>query len=220
MAIPLSMGIVDEEFEERVLNNLVDSILANDKALTAGDIGFHYLIDALTKGNQAQLIYDMNNRDDVPGYGYQIKNGATALTESWEALRTKSNNHMMLGHIMEWFYTGLGGIRQEEESVGYKDIIIKPSFVSGLNEVKTSYESVYGTIVSNWKIEDNTITMKINIPVNTSSKIYIPVSDINKITINNTVAENSQFTINTNENMNESVVHIGSGAYTIKFQYE
>ena len=110
MAIPLSMQIVEDEYKEQVLHNLVDSIRVNDKALTAGDIGFHYLIDALTKGDQSQLLYEMNNRDDVPGYGYQLKKGATALTESWDALGRKSNNHLMLGHLEEWLYTGLGGI--------------------------------------------------------------------------------------------------------------
>jgi len=50
----------------------------------------------------------MNTRDDVPGYGYQLRKGATALTESWAALESVSNNHLMLGHLMEWFYEGLG----------------------------------------------------------------------------------------------------------------
>jgi len=30
---------------------------------------------------QADVIFDMNSRTDVPGYGYQLAHGATALTE-------------------------------------------------------------------------------------------------------------------------------------------
>ena len=217
MAIPLSMGIVEDKYRDVVLQNLVDSLLANDKALTAGDIGFHYLVDALTQGNQAQLVYDMNNRNDVPGYGYQIKMGATTLTESWDALRTSSNNHMMLGHIEEWFYTSLGGIRQEKESVGYKNILIKPAFVNGLDEVKTSYESVYGTIVSEWEKENESITMQVEIPVNTSAKIFIPVSDLSNVKLNNTLVPDSQEIISSQTNENESVIQVGSGKYTIMF---
>jgi hypothetical protein len=48
----------------------------------------------------------MNSRDDVPGYGYQLKNGATALTESWQGLTVVSNNHFMLGHIKNGFMQG------------------------------------------------------------------------------------------------------------------
>ena len=43
MTIPLSTAIVEDEYREKVLINLVDSIITNNKALTAGDIGFHYL---------------------------------------------------------------------------------------------------------------------------------------------------------------------------------
>ena len=181
MAIPLSMGIVEDRYRQQVTKNLVDSILADNKAVTAGDIGFHYLIDALTKAGESQLIYDMNNRDDVPGYGYQIKKGATALTESWQALPDVSNNHLMLGHLMEWFYTGLGGIGQQKNTVAYSDIVIKPSFVDGLDWVKTSYECSYGTIKSEWKKTDQGIEMNISVPVNTTASIYLPQADENKI---------------------------------------
>ena len=90
------------------------------KSLTAGDIGFHFLVEALMNGGRSQLLYEMNARNDVPGYGFQLEKGATALTESWPALENVSNNHLMLGHLMEWFYAGLGGIGQSEQSAAYR----------------------------------------------------------------------------------------------------
>ena len=104
MAMPWSVGLVDEQYKAKVLQNLENSIHEQGNPLTAGDVGFHYLVDALTQGGKSQLLYDMNARDDVPGYGYQLKKGATALTESWPALENVSNNHLMLGHLMDWFY--------------------------------------------------------------------------------------------------------------------
>lgn len=109
MSMPLVLGLVEERYRDQVFSNLTDSIKANNKELTAGDVGFHYLVKALQEGGASQLIYEMNSRTDVPGYGYQLQKGATALTESWAALEEVSNNHLMLGHIMEWFYSGLGG---------------------------------------------------------------------------------------------------------------
>jgi hypothetical protein len=215
MAIPLSMGIVKDKYREKVLQNLVDSILLNNKILTAGDIGFHYLIDALTKGNQTQLIYDMNNRDDVPGYGYQIRKGATAMTESWEALREKSNNHMMLGHIEEWFYNGLGGIRQDDNSVAFKNIVINPAFVQGLYEVKTSFESPYGLIRSEWIKDKQKTIMLIEIPVNTKARVYIPSGDTTKITVNKQKLSNNPEIEIFDHTKEITVVKIGSGKYNI-----
>ena len=174
MAMPLCLGLVEDQYRKDVLNNLVDSIRANGNALTAGDVGFHYLVQALTEGGASQLLFEMNNRDDVPGYGYQLKKGATTLTESWQALSGVSNNHLMLGHIMEWFYRGLGGIRQAKISSGYKNIVISPEVVGGITYTKVSYLSPHGMIKSHWEKKENIFILHVEIPVNTQATIYLP----------------------------------------------
>ncbi|SFE16776.1 Alpha-L-rhamnosidase N-terminal domain-containing protein [Chitinophaga sp. CF118] len=174
MAMPLCTGLVDEKYRKEVFKNLVDSITHDGKKLTAGDIGFHFLIEALQEGGASQLIYDMNYRSDVPGYGFQLAKGATALTESWPALENVSNNHLMLGHIMEWFYNGLAGINQSAESVAYKDIIIRPEVVGDISYVKGSYNAQYGTIRSEWKKEGGVFYLYVQIPANTTATIYLP----------------------------------------------
>ena len=163
------------------MKNMADSITASGKKLTAGDIGFHFLIQALHDGNASQLIYDMNYRDDVPGYGYQLKKGATALTESWPALAEVSNNHLMLGHIMQWFYEGLGGINQSADSYGYKRIIIKPELVGDINFVNASQQTTYGIISSQWKKTATTFSLDVSIPGNTTAIIYLPAVNRNDI---------------------------------------
>lgn len=174
MAMPLVLGLVEDRYKEAVFKNLVDSITATGKKLTAGDVGFHFLVQALQEGGASQLLYDMNFRDDVPGYGYQLRKGATALTESWQALEVVSNNHLMLGHIMEWFYGGLAGIRQSDRSVAWSNIVIQPEVVGDISYVKGSYESLYGTIVSEWKKEGPVFTLNVTIPANTQATVYIP----------------------------------------------
>ncbi|HEY5510335.1 MAG TPA: family 78 glycoside hydrolase catalytic domain [Prolixibacteraceae bacterium] len=176
MAMPMCVGLVEDKFRKEVFRNLVGSIEKSGKALTAGDIGFHFLVKALEEGGGSQLLFDMNFRDDVPGYGFQLKKGATALTESWPALEQVSNNHLMLGHLMEWFYTGLGGIKQDPGSQGFERIIIRPEIVGDLTFAKAGYNSVHGRIRSEWKLEKDEITMEVEIPVNTTGTIFFPVS--------------------------------------------
>jgi hypothetical protein len=175
MSMPLCFDMVDAKYRAKVVANLVDSINKNGKALTAGDIGFHYLVEALTSNGQSQLLYEMNNRDDVPGYGFQLKKGATTLTESWQALEVVSNNHLMLGHVMEWFYNGIGGIRQAGNSVAFKNSVIKPSVVGDLTSAQTIFESPYGTIATDWKKDNTSFSLKVTIPCNTSALVYVPV---------------------------------------------
>ena len=119
LAMPLVVGLAPDGEEGRVQDGLVRRIEKDGRALTAGDIGFHYVVEALSRAGRGDLLFAMNARDDVPGYGFQLKKGATALTESWAALEEVSNNHLMLGHLVRWFYAGLLGIDQQDDSVGY-----------------------------------------------------------------------------------------------------
>ena len=116
----------------------------------------------------------MNSRSDRPGYGYQLKKGATALTESLAALPNVSNNHMMLGHLMEWFYSGLGGIYQTDNSIAYRNIIIAPKPVGNIKWSKCSYNSPQGIIVSEWELVENTFSLTVEVPKTSSAKIIIP----------------------------------------------
>ncbi len=184
MSMPLAVGLVDEQKQDAVLHQLVESIRQSGNALTAGDVGFHFLVKALQDGGQSQLLYEMNSRDDVPGYGYQLKKGATALTESWAALEESSNNHLMLGHIMEWFYSGLAGINQTDGSVGYKEVLIKPTPVGDISWAKGSFNSPYGEIESHWEKHNNSFVLNIQIPVNTTAHISLPATTTSKITVN------------------------------------
>ena len=125
---------------------MVKDIKGRNNALTAGDIGYRYVLRALEDAGRSDVIFNMNSRDDVPGYGFQLKHGATALTESWQAYESVSNNHFMLGHLMEWFYAGLAGIKQADHSVAYNKIEIKPQPVGDVTAAKATYHSPYGEL--------------------------------------------------------------------------
>jgi hypothetical protein len=186
--------------------------------LTAGDVGFHYLVEALTKGGKSQLLYEMNNRNDVPGYGFQLSRGATALTESWPALENVSNNHLMLGHLMEWFYSGLGGIGQTENSVAYKEISIKPKMVEGLSHVKVGYDSPYGPIQCDWTRQDKTVTCNVEVPVNTTALITFDIESNTKVSegdLEVSVNKDVKMIIKNNGVM---ICKVGSGRYSFRIE--
>src|ERR1035437_9911278 len=216
MSMPLCVGLVDENNRKAVFQNMTDSIIQSGKRLTAGDVGFHFLVKALEEGGGSQLLYDMNFRNDVPGYGFQLKKGATALTESWAALKEVSNNHLMLGHIMEWFYTGLGGIKQQENSVAFKDLIIRPEIVGDLTESKTSYQSPYGTIKSEWKREGKNLVLHVEVPFNTSAIVYLPTTNRASITEGNKPLDQLEDIQYAGTDNDKSKYKIGSGSYTFK----
>jgi hypothetical protein len=181
-AMPLHFGMVEERDRPEVFRNLVRSIRQGGGALTAGDVGFDYLLKALEEGGASGLIYEMNSREDVPGYGFQLAKGATALTESWAARTDVSNNHMMLGHLMEWFYSGLAGIRQAPGSKGFETIEIKPHPVGDIAWVKARYHSILGEIACNWRVENGRFYADVTIPPNARAKIHIPATTGSAVT--------------------------------------
>ena len=171
-SMPLVVGLVPEEDRQAVCKNLIAAVEKDNYALTAGDVGYHYLVQALQDAGASEVVWRMNSRDDVPGYGFQLKKGATALTESWPALRYVSNNHMMLGHLMEWFYTGIGGIRQAPGSPGFEKIIIDPQPVGDLTWADVSHRCIRGEIRCRWEKTEKGFTLDIRIPVGSTAAVY------------------------------------------------
>jgi alpha-L-rhamnosidase len=218
-AMPLFFGMADDTLKKDIVANLLRSVKENNKALTAGDIGYRYLLRVLEQEGQSRLIYEMNSKTDVPGYGYQLSKGATSLTESWAALKYVSNNHMMLGHLMEWFYSGLGGIRQTSLSSGYEDILIEPEIVGDITWAEAEYNSVHGVIGVSWKTEDGNLSIKVHIPVGCKATVCIPQADPDLITENKiTLKDNRDIKISGTSN-GKTRCMISSGEYLFKTRY-
>lgn len=173
-ALPLVFGIVEPAHSNAVLASLVKDVQAHDGQMTAGDIGFRFLLQALSQGGRSDLIYQMINQDKKPGYGYMLKKGETSLTEAWDANLTTSHNHFMLGHITEWFYQDLVGIGCDPTGPGFKKIIFKPNPVGDLTWAKASYDSARGKITSHWKHDGSQFTLEVEIPPNTTATVYLP----------------------------------------------
>jgi hypothetical protein len=173
-SIPLVMGICEPANRAAVVDAIVADVRSRGNALTAGDVGYRYLLRALADGGRSDVIFDINNQSDKPGYGLQLKRGATSLTEAWDAGPGSSQNHFMLGQIQEWFYHDLAGIQNAPGSAGFKKIVINPQPVGDVTWVKASYNSIRGKIASDWKRDGGKFTLKISIPANTTATVYVP----------------------------------------------
>jgi alpha-L-rhamnosidase len=217
-AMAVYMKLVEPANKAAVVENIVKDIRAKNNGLTAGDIGYRYLLRVLEAEGRSDVIFDMNSRSDVPGYGYQLAQGATALTESWAALPTVSNNHFMLGHLMEWFYSGLGGIRQEADDIAFKHIKIYPELVGDLSSAKTSYVSPYGRIATNWKKTGTSFEMEVVIPANTRASVYLPAGKEQVITEGGLALASQPEVKQTGFENGRTILQIGSGTYHFKVQ--
>lgn len=200
-AVPVFMDIVEPQYKQAVMDNLLADIKAKGDRLTTGDVGNRYLFQALAQNGQNETMYKINNHYDAPGYGFQIKFGLTTLTEQWDPTKGNSYNHFMMGQIEEWFYQSLAGIVPDPENPGFKHFFIQPEVVGDMTFAKATYESIYGKIASAWEKKNGKLILKVEIPANTSATIKLPIENNSEIKVNGKP---------TND------LKLGSGIYTIE----
>lgn len=172
-SLALYLNLVPEDRRQAVLDNLVKDIKAHGTRLTTGDVGNRYLFQTLADNGLNELMYAMHNHEDAPGYGFQLKFGATTLTEQWDPRQGSSWNHFMMGQIEEWFYDALAGIRPNPQG-GYQHAVIRPQAVGDLKHVKSSYRSLYGLISVEWTHQGGEFQLTVSIPVNCAADVYLP----------------------------------------------
>ena len=174
-AMPLVFGLVPSDQRERVLASLVNDVQTH--GLTTGDVGYRYLLRALADAGRSDIIFTLNNQSEKPGYGYQLAHGATSLTEAWDAGYRSSQDHFMLGQIMEWFYHDLAGIGLDPAAPGFKHIIIRPQLAGDITWARADYESLRGRIHSAWNLEAGQLVLEVEIPVGATATVFVPAVD-------------------------------------------
>ena len=229
-AIPLVMGICDPTNRAAVVDAIVRDVRSRGNALTAGDVGYRYLLRALADAGRNDVIFDMNNQSDKPGYGMQLKKGKTSLTEAWDG--GSSQNHFMLGQIEEWFYHDLAGIQDggagilpadsadvDVPSPGFKAILIAPHPVGDVTWTKANYNSIRGKIVCNWKRDEQQFTLNVTIPPNTTATVFVPATYAENVTESGKPAKQSAGVNFLRMENDHAVFAVESGKYTFRSRF-
>ncbi|MDL2265999.1 glycoside hydrolase family 78 protein [Parabacteroides sp. OttesenSCG-928-G07] len=178
LSVPLQWGIVPDDMMQKVADNLAKRVEEAGFHLDVGVLGAKALLNALTKYGHVETAYKVAVQDKYPSWGWWIVNGATTLLENWDldAPRDISDNHMMFGEIGGWFFKGLGGIYPDPEQPGFKNILLRPNFVDGLEEFEATHASPYGLIVSKWKRERRYVNYSVEVPPNSTAVLYLPAN--------------------------------------------
>ena len=81
-------------------------------------------------------------------------------------------------------YRTVAGIGYDGENPGFKHILLAPAFDSRLRQVRSSYESAYGTITTSTDITGSTTTFRAAIPANTTATVRLPLKETQTLTVN------------------------------------
>jgi alpha-L-rhamnosidase len=232
-ATALDLNLVPDNLRPAAMQRLLDDIEAKDFAISCGEVGHPSLLRVLMKAGRSDLIYRIHHQSDRPGYGYQLAKGATTLTEAWDASPI-SHNHFMLGHIMEWFYAGLAGIRPDDphmpdsadithdmaspdpDAWGFKHFIIRPEPVDEITWAKATYHSIRGPISSEWHADGETFTLAVAVPPNTEATIYLPAESLDDVRESGRRLVRAEGVVSFALDQGRAVIRVGSGRYSFE----
>ena len=179
-ALALALDLPEPADRPRVLAALVRDVETRGYATTGG-VGFRYLLRALADAGRSDLILRLVTQDENPGYGWQLAHGATTLTEAWDASREASQDHFMLGQVIEWLYADLAGIAPDPEKPGFANLIVRPQPIGDLTWTEAGYDSIRGPVKVRWERDGQRLRLHVSIPANTTATVFVPARAGSKV---------------------------------------
>ncbi|WP_089839821.1 family 78 glycoside hydrolase catalytic domain [Granulicella pectinivorans] len=172
----IATGIAPESQRAAMVDKAVKDIEAHGNHLTTGFLGTPFLLNVLDENDRSDIAFRLLLSDTYPSWGYMVKKGATTWWERWNGDTgdpgMNSYNHYAFGSVMAWVYRRAAGIDTDATGPGYHHLTVHPHFNAALPQLHTEYDSVYGTIVSDWKQSSKKFT--ITIPPNTTATVILP----------------------------------------------
>ncbi len=123
----------------------------------------------LFKKGDSDLAVDLLTHNGDQGFEHWRRNGATTFHEYWDSNRSRSHSHPMFGAPVAYLFEYLLGIRQTEDSAGYKSIIIEPMSVDRFKWMKGSITTPNGVIAVSYVNDNGRVEFNISVPENTEA---------------------------------------------------
>lgn len=217
--LSLVYGLVPEASRASVFGHIVDKTLAeNGGHVSTGLVGIRHLMRGLTYNGRADIALRLATNRDYPSWGYMAERGATTIWELWngdtaDPAMNSANHVMLLGDLVVWYYECLAGIRNAPGSAAFRQLVLKPYPVEGLDRVDASYRSVRGPIVSRWTKNAGMFDWEVTVPANASATVYVPGCDPASVREGDRAARRAAGVKYLRTEPGYTVFEIGSGSY-------
>lgn len=177
--IPLSFGLVPEEYKDDVFNNFTSDIKCKGYHLDTGCIGTKLVLPVLLNNGENSMAYKVLTQTTYPSWGHWLSFGDDSAWESWETT-TRSKDHYFLGTYEEIFFSHFAGICDIEN--GFSTFKIKPVLGCGLEYVNCKLKTPQGALKVAWEKSGNG-TFKVNITVPEKSTVNIILKEKVNVTV-------------------------------------
>ena len=174
-AMALGAELVPPADRALLVDEIISDLEQRGWQQTPGDVGHVYFIRALAQAGRSDILHRVYSRDGTGSYGGILKKGLTSMPETWDAMMdgSQSLNHCMLGHVLEWYYGYVAGIRQQPGSVGWRKILIAPH-PGSLASAEATLETPMGRVASRWRHDGSTFRLETEIPKGVQALAILP----------------------------------------------
>ena len=170
---PLYIGLLDEKQTEYAKKRLIKALDNYSWRLGTGFLSTPLILSVLADID-IEYAYRLLENEQMPGWLFMPKNGATTIWESWEGTKAQggiaSLNHYSKGAVCEWLFGTMCGINV----AGENRFTIAPRPGGHFEFAEASYDSVYGKIFVRWDKTDGGYKYKISVPSNCQADIILP----------------------------------------------
>ena len=173
----LAFDLAPAELKPAILVHLVRLIRAASNHIGTGFLSTVFLCPVLAENGRLDVAYDLLTQKTIPSWLYPVTKGATTIWETWEGIKEDGTPQMSLNHyspgaVVNFLHRTVAGIQAGEP--GYRRITIHPQPGGGLTGAKSTYNSVYGLISSEWSRQEGHMRLNVTIPPNTRAVVHLP----------------------------------------------
>ena len=181
---PLAFDLLNEQQKEYARKRLIQALENYGWRLGTGFLSTPLILDVLA-AYDLDAAYRLLENEEMPGWLFMPKNGATTIWESWEGTQAQggiaSLNHYSKGAVCEWLFNTMCGIRIDGEN----HFVIAPKPGGCFTCARASYNSVYGKVESGWEKTNAGYQFRIAVPCNTTATVVLPDGSIHELAAGN-----------------------------------
>ncbi len=171
---PLAFGLLDEEQTAYAKKRLLAALEHFGWRIGTGFLSTPLILDVLTEID-VDAAYCLLENEEMPGWLFMPKNGATTVWEAWEGTATENGgiaslNHYSKGAVCRWLFDTMCGIRVEKEN--HFTVIPRPG--GHFTRARAVYNSVYGRVESGWEKTEDGWKFHVVVPVNCTAALTLP----------------------------------------------
>lgn len=182
-ALAFLHDLIPAEHVEAAKRYFKSTIARAEGRIGTGFIGTPALLPALVKIGEPGLAASVFLQEQVPGWLYQVKKGATTIWERWDAIQAdgsiynpqmNSYNHYAYGAVCQWLFEGVAGFRPDPSDPGFATVIFEPTIIAELSPVAASHDSAQGTIRAGWSVDGDKVRYDIEVPQGARGVLRLP----------------------------------------------